>query len=402
MAEPTFDEPAARTGPLSGYRVLDLTTVVMGPAATQVLGDLGADVIKVEGPEGDSLRGIGPARHDGMGTLFLQSNRNKRSLVLDLKSEEGRARLLELAADADALMTNIRPSGMKRLRLDYPHVAEVNPAIVFCQMVGYGSDGPNAGQAVYDDLIQAASGVSGLFQAVDGQTRYAPLNICDRVTGLYAAIAVLSALVHRSATGEGQEIEVPMFETMTSFVTADNMGGRSFVPDLGPPGYRRLLSRFRGPYPTRDGHLALVVYTNRDWRRFTDLVGRPEILEDPRFQTQSTRTEHAEACGQFLSEVLPARTNDEWIPLLRQIDIPCSPVNTLEGLFEDPHLKAVGMFEEHDHPTEGRIRMTRFPMKFSRTPGGIRRLAPNLGEHADAAFDPAEARPPARKARGDR
>ncbi|MFV0244358.1 MAG: CaiB/BaiF CoA transferase family protein [Qingshengfaniella sp.] len=386
MDGPSTTAAAGKTGPLAGYKVLDLTTVVMGPAATQLLGDLGAEVIKVEAPEGDSLRRIGPARHASMGTLFLQSNRNKKSIVLDLKDPADKTRLLDLIRDADALMTNIRPNGLKRLGLDYGPVAAINPAIIYCAMVGFGSDGPYSGQAVYDDLIQAAAGMSGLFRAVDGQTRYAPLNICDRVTGLYAAIAVLSALVHRAATGQGQEIEVPMFETMASFILADNMGGRSFVPPLGEAGYKRLLSRFRGPYPTADGHLALVVYTDRDWQRFTDLVGQPEILSDPRFATQATRTEHAEACGQFLAEVLPARSTAEWIPLLRQIDIPCAPVNSLEDLFIDPHLQQVGLFEEHDHPTEGRITMTRPPLKFSATPPSIRSLAPNLGQDAGAGF----------------
>lgn len=375
-------------GPLRGVRVLDMTTVVMGPAATQILGDLGADVIKVESPEGDSLRRIGPMAHPGMGTLFLQSNRNKRSLVLDLKTPEGRDRLLELAAQADVLMTNVRPQGLARLQLDYANVARGNPGIIYCAMVGYGTDGPNAGQAVYDDLIQAGAGMSGLFRAVDGQTRYAPVNVADRVSGLYAAIAVLAALHHRDATGEGQEIEVPMFETMASFVTADHMGGQSFVPPLGEAGYKRLLSRFRGPYPTADGHLALVVYTNRDWQRFTDLVGRPDILDDPRFADQATRTDHAEACGQFLSDVLPSRSTADWIPLLRAIDIPCSPVNALDDLFQDPHLKAVNLFGQYDHPTEGTITMARFPIRFDRTPAGIGRLAPNLGEHPDATFGP--------------
>ncbi|MCB1396890.1 MAG: CoA transferase [Rhodobacter sp.] len=389
MSSQTEGQTAAqlRPGPLAGYRVLDLTTVVMGPAATQLLGDLGAEVIKVEAPEGDSLRRIGPAHHASMGTLFLQSNRNKKSLVLDLKNPDDRAHLLDLATDADALLTNIRPGPLKRLGLDYAGVREANPQIVYCQMVGYGSDGPYSGQAVYDDLIQAAAGVSGLFKAVDGSVRYAPLNICDRVTGLYAAIATLSALLHRAATGEGQEIEVPMFETMASFVLADNMGGASFVPPIGDVGYKRLLSRFRGPYPTADGHLALVVYTDRDWQRFSALVGRPEILEDPTFASQSTRTENAEACGRFLGEVLTGRPTAEWITLLREIDIPCAPVNELDDLFNDPHLQQVGLFAEFEHPTEGRIKTTRPPLKFSRTPASIRRLAPNLGEHPDATFD---------------
>ena len=388
-------------GPLAGVRILDLTTVVMGPAATQLLGDLGAEVIKVEGPEGDSLRRIGPARHPSMGTLFLQSNRNKKSIVLDLKKPEDKAHLLELASKTDALMTNIRPNGLKRLGLDYGAVSKVNPSIVYCQMVGYGSDGPYSGQAVYDDLIQAAAGVSGLFEAVDGDVRYAPLNICDRVTGLYAVIAVVSALMHRALTGEGQDIEVPMFETMTSFVLADNMGGRSFVPPESGAGYKRLLSRFRGPYPTGDGHLALVVYTDRDWQRFTDLVGRPDILQDPRFASQSTRTENAEACGQFLGEVLQQHPTDKWIDLLRGIDIPCAKVNSLDELFDDPHLNQVGMFQQHEHPTEGSILMARPPIKFGATPLSIRSLAPNLGEHADADFTgEAPAPAPARRNAG--
>jgi crotonobetainyl-CoA:carnitine CoA-transferase CaiB-like acyl-CoA transferase len=386
---------ATGAGPLSGYKVLDLTTVVMGPAATQMLGDLGAEVIKIEAPEGDSLRRIGPARNPSMGTLFLQSNRNKKSRVLDLKDPKDKGHLLALAAEADVLMTNIRPKSVLRLGLDYTAISKINPAIIYCQMVGYGTDGPYAGQAVYDDLIQAAAGVSGLFEAVDGDVRYAPLNICDRVTGLYAVIAVLSALVPRAATGKGQEIEVPMFETMAGFVLADNMGGKSFVPPLGKAGYGRLLSRFRGPYPTRDGHLALVVYTDRDWRRFTDLVDRPDILENPHFANQSSRTEHAESCGKFLAEVLPSRTTAQWVGVLRAIDIPCAPVNSLDDLFDDEHLQTVGMFEEFDHPTEGRIKMARSPLKFSATPASIRSLAPNLGQDDDVEFSSPETPLPA-------
>ncbi len=387
MSSTEAEQTRTPRGPLSGLRVLDLTTVIMGPAATQMLADMGADVIKFEAPEGDSLRRIGPGRSELMGTLFLQSNRNKRSLVLDLRDPADRQRLLDLAREADALLTNIRGAGLRRLGLEYADLRKVNPALVYCQMVGYGSDGPNAGQAVYDDLIQAAAGVCGVFQAVDGQTRYAPLNICDRVSGLYAAIAVLGALLERSLSGEGQAIEVPMFETMASFVTADHMGGASFVPPLGKPGYGRLLSRFRGPYPTRDGHLALVVYTDRDWKVFTDLVGRPEVLERPEFASQTTRTEHAETCGHFLREVLPQRTTAEWIAALRAADIPCSVVNGLADLFEDPHLKAVGLFQEFDHPTEGRITMARPPVRFGRTPAAVTAVAPNLGEHPAAGFE---------------
>jgi crotonobetainyl-CoA:carnitine CoA-transferase CaiB-like acyl-CoA transferase len=373
-------EPA--TGPLSGVRVLDLTTVVMGPFATQILGDLGADVIKIEALGGDSMRWIGPWHHPGMGPLFLQANRNKRSLALDLKSPQGRAVALALAEQADILVSNVRPQGLQRLGLDYEAIRKANPAIIYCAAVGYGSGGPDAGKAVYDDLMQAASGISGLFRSVDGAPRYAPVNICDRVVGLYVVNAVTSALYYREKTQKGQLIEVPMFETMTQFVLADHMGGGAFIPPLGAMGYRRLLSRTRGPYATRDGHLALVVYTDRHWRSFTALVGCPDLLDrDERFANQESRTIHAEAVGSFLAAQLTERGNLEWLELLHGIDIPACPVNDIEDLLTDPHLQAVGFFEDVQHPTEGTVKQCRFPVRFSESPASVRRLAPNLGEH---------------------
>ncbi len=374
-------------GPLRGVRVLDLTTVVMGPSATQMLGDLGADVIKVESAGGDSMRWIGPWRHPGMGPLFLQANRNKRSVQLDLKSAEGRTRVLELAGAADVLVSNVRPQGLARLGLDYAAVAALNRSIVYCAAVGYGSGGPESGKAVYDDLMQAASGIAGLFKAVDGAPRYAPINLCDRIVGLYVANAVTSALYHRAITGEGQLVEVPMFETMAQFVLADHMGGAAFVPPAGAMGYRRLLSRTRGPYATKDGHLSVVVYTDRHWRSFTDLVGCPGLMEDDlRFASQESRTQHAEDVGRFLSTHLTARTNIEWLELFSRLDIPACPVNSIEDLFEDPHLKAVGFFQDVVHPTEGAIKNCRFPINFSRTPASLQRHAPVLGEHNEEIF----------------
>jgi crotonobetainyl-CoA:carnitine CoA-transferase CaiB-like acyl-CoA transferase len=371
-------------GPLSGIRVIDLTTVVMGPSATQILGDLGADVIKVESAGGDSMRWVGPNRTEGMGPLYLNANRNKRSIVLDLKDAEDRAALLSLLPSADVFVSNMRPQAMARLGLGYDAIKAVKPDIVYCLAVGYGSDGPNAGQAVYDDLTQAASGIAGLFWAIDGAPRYAPVNICDRVVGLYLAIAIISALHHKARTGEGQEIEVPMLETMAQFVLADHMGGGGFVPPLGPMGYKRLMSRVRGPYPTKDGYLALVVYTDKHWRAFCEMTGQPALLDtDPRFKTQESRTQYAEDMGRYLKEHLPRKTTAEWIAALRAADIPAHPVNKLEDLFEDPHLKAVKMFPEMEHPTEGRLKVARFPIKFSRTPVRVRCLAPNLGEHTD-------------------
>lgn len=354
----------------------------MGPAATQILGDLGADVVKVENPGGDTMRAIGPCRHEGMGPLYLQSNRNKRSLMLDLKDRQDRDSLLQLATQTDVLVTNIRPQALKRLGLTYEALQQLNPKLIFCTAVGYGTDGPYAGKAVYDDLMQAASGIAGLFGQVDGAPRYAPVNLCDRVVGLYLVISILSALHHRQVTGEGQEIEVPMFETMAQFVLGDHIGGRAFEPRMGPMGYKRLLSRTRGPYATQDGHLSLVVYTNAHWRAFSALVGQPDLLDtDPRFLNQETRTQHAEAMGSFLASHLPSRTNAEWMELLGRSDIPVSPVNSIEDLFDDPHLQAVKLFEKREHPSEGMLNVTRFPTRFSRSPASIRRLAPNLGEH---------------------
>jgi crotonobetainyl-CoA:carnitine CoA-transferase CaiB-like acyl-CoA transferase len=372
----------AASGPLRGVRVLDLTTVVMGPSATQVLGDMGANVIKVEAAGGDSMRWVGPWRHPGMGPLYLQANRNKRSVVLDLKSSRGKAAALELARTADVLVSNVRPQGLKRLGLDYENVSQVNPGIIYCAAVGYGAGGPDSGKAVYDDLMQAASGIAGLFKAVDGTPRYAPINICDRVVGLHVVIAVTAALYHRANSGAGQVIEVPMFETMSQFVLADHMGGGAFVPPEGPMGYRRLLSRTRGPYPTRDGHLSLVVYTDKHWRFFTGLVGAPDLLDtDPRFASQQSRTVHAEDMGRFLAQHLVTRSTTEWLEQCHLGDIPACPVNSIEDLFDDPHLKAVDFFTNVEHPTEGTLKTCRFPIRFSASPAGIGRLAPNLGEH---------------------
>jgi crotonobetainyl-CoA:carnitine CoA-transferase CaiB-like acyl-CoA transferase len=376
------DDPIPATGPLRGIRILDLTTVVMGPSATQLLGDLGADVVKIETRTGDTMRWIGPWRHAGMGPMFLAGNRNKRSVVLDLKTPEGKAAVLALAHRADVLVSNVRPDGLRRLGLDYDNVRAANPRIIYCAAVGYGSGGPDSGRAVYDDLMQAASGIAGLFGAVDGAPRYAPINICDRVVGVYVATAIAAALVHRAATGEGQSIEVPMFETMAQFVLADHIGGGAFVPPEGEMGYRRLLSRTRGPYPTKDGHLAIVVYTDRHWRDFSKLIGQPDLMAtDDRFRTQESRTRFAQEIGAFLSAQLPKRTTAEWLEVLHAIDIPACPVNSIEALFADPHLKAVNFFQEADHPTEGRVTVSRCPISFSASPASIRRLAPNLGEH---------------------
>jgi crotonobetainyl-CoA:carnitine CoA-transferase CaiB-like acyl-CoA transferase len=317
-----------------------------------------------------------------MGPLFLQANRNKRSLALDLKTAPGRSALLKLAVGADVFVSNVRPAGMERLGLGYEALRAVNPAIIYCSAVGYGEGGPGAGRAVYDDLMQAASGISGLFAKVDGEPRYAPVNICDRVVGLYVVIAIQAAMHHRDRTGEGQFVEVPMFETMAQFVLADHSGGRAFSPPIGAVGYQRLLSRTRGPYQTRDSYLAVVVYTDKHWRAFAKIIGVDDLLTPgSMFFNQQTRTVHAQEVGAFLAAQLLQRTNAEWLECLDAADIPACPVNSVDDLYSDAHLKAVGMFTEVDHPTEGKLVATRFPVRFSRSPTSLRRPAPNLGEH---------------------
>jgi len=369
-------------GPLAGVRVLDLTAVVMGPSATQMLGDLGADVIKIEPPQGDSMRWVGPTRHAGMGPLYLQANRNKRSVVIDLKSPAGRSALLDLAAAADVFVSNVRPAAMDRLGLGYQALLAVNPAIIYCAAVGYGEGGPSAGRAVYDDLMQAASGISGLFGEIDGVPRYAPVNICDRIVGLHVVVAIQAALLHRARTGIGQAVEVPMFETMAQFVLADHSGGHAFDPPIGDAGYKRLISATRNPFRTRDGFLAVAVYNDKHWREFSKIIGVDDLVQPGTiFADMATRTVHAPEIGQFLTEQFPHRTNAEWLDALDRADIPCGPVNTIADLYTDPHLAAVGLFQRLEHPTEGSIVTTRCPINFSASPARLRRMPPNLGEH---------------------
>lgn len=369
-------------GPLAGVRVLDLTTVVMGPFATQILGDFGADVIKVEAPGGDSMRKVGPHVHPGMGPLYMQANRNKRSIVLNLKEQQDKDTLLALVQEVDVLVYNIRPPAMRRLGLDYDTLSQRNPGLIMCGAFGFGEKGPYAGRPAYDDILQAASGISSVFQRVNGKPSYAPVNICDRTVGLYLALTLSSALFHRQRTGEGQAIELPMFETMVQFVMGDHIGGGLFQPPLGETGYKRLLSTQRGPYPTQDGHLCVVVYTDEHWRKFSRMLGVPDLVDnDPRFASLQERTIRSEEMGAYLNSALLAKTTAEWLRLFDEADIPASPVNTIDALFEDPHLKAVGFWQEMEHPTEGRVRVPAPVGTWSRTQPEVRRLPPRLGEN---------------------
>src|SRR5690242_1244690 len=333
----------AMTGPLAGLRVLDLTTVQMGPWCTRILADYGADVIKVEAPEGDSNRYTGVPRHRGMSGTFQHNARGKRSIAMDLKHPSAKQALLRLVPTVDAFASNIRPAALKRLGLDYDSVKPLNPSIVYLSMVGYGSGGRYAGRPAYDDLIQAASGVTTLLHRSTGDQRFIPMAAIDRIVGSAAANALLAGLLARARTGVGQRIEVPMFETMAQFVLAEHMQGTTFDPPTGPPGYARTLSQHRRPYQTKDGFIAVLPYNDGQWRRFFAAIGKEHVVEgDPRFADITARTANIDALYEMLGEELQHRTTDEWLDLLQQNDIPCIRPNTLESLLADPHLDDVG------------------------------------------------------------
>jgi len=370
-------------GPLAGVRVLDLTSVLMGPFATQLLGDMGADVVKVESPSGDTSRGIGPMRNPGMGAGFLHVNRNKRSVCIDLKNPAGREVLLDLAKGADILVYNVRPAAMRRLKLGYEDLVAVNPKIIYAGVVGYGQTGPYAALPAYDDLIQGVAGVPSLLATVsDGVPRYVPMAFVDRTVGLAAVNAITAALYQRERTGRGQSIEVPMFETMVPFVMGEHMAGQTFVPPLGPAGYPRLLAPERRPYQTSDGHVCALVYTDRQWRSFYEITGRgPAYDSDPRVVDIGVRTRHiGELCADNARHFI-TDTTANWLRRLNEVDIPCMPLNTLESLPTDPQLLASGFFETVDHPSEGRIVQMRLPATTSEPARSTMLPAPRLGEH---------------------
>ena len=382
-------------GPLVGVRVLDVTTVVLGPWAAQTLGDMGADVIKVEPPEGDTTRRLGPARHPGMGAFYLACNRNKRSLVLDLKQTAGRAALLRLAATADVILHNFRPGPAARLGLEYEPFRAVNPRLVYCATYGFRARGPYGTKPAYDDVIQAAAGLASLQTPLVGEPRYMPTIVADKTSSLAVLSAVLSALFHRERTGEGQAIEVPMFETVVAYVMVEHLYGETFVPPIETAGYKRILNRWRRPFRTTDGYLAVVPYTDADWRAFFALAGRADLQADPRFRTLESRLANIETLYEELAKIIAGRSSAEWLEALDRASVPAMVVNTLETLLVDPQLEATGFWKIVEHPTEGTLRVPDIPTTYSRTPAEIRRLPPRLGEHSrevlrEAGFSEAE------------
>jgi crotonobetainyl-CoA:carnitine CoA-transferase CaiB-like acyl-CoA transferase len=384
------------SGPLDGVRVLDLTTVVMGPYATQILGDFGADVIKVEPPEGDVMRSAWPFRHPGMGSIFLNLNRNKRSIVLDLKRPEAHEACLALAKRADVFVYNNRPQSMARLRLAYEDVRAVNERIIYAGCFGYSQRGPHAGKAAYDEIIQGAAGIPWLLERQGAsEPRYAPMIIADRSVGQQLASAVSAALYHREKTGKGQRIDVPMYEHLLQMVLGDHLGGYTFEPQVGEPGYHRILAPDRRPYPTKDGHVCALIYNNRHWKAFFDIIGRPEMMQSEKYADHETRSKHYAEVYAFVAAELKRRTTAEWIELFERADIPVQRMNSIDDIVADPHLAAIGYLSSIEHPSEGRLKSLAVPSEWSASPPEYRRDAPRLGEHtrevlSEAGLNPKE------------
>ncbi|MDC0998528.1 CoA transferase [Alphaproteobacteria bacterium] len=373
-------------GPLQGVRVVDLTTVMLGPFCTQILGEMGAEVIKIETPDGDVNRWTGESRSPGMSTGQLIKGRNKRSIVLNLKVVEAREAFEKLIKTADVFVHNIRPKAASRLAIDYETIAELNPSIIYASATGFGEAGPFADKPAYDDLIQGASGIASLYGKVTGTPRYVPSVMADKTTGLFLSNYISMALFHKERTGEGQKLHVPMYESFAAFVISEHMQGQTFVPATGPAGYTRMLTVHRKPYETMDGFICVVPYTQKHWMNFLTLVGEQNLIEDPRFSSQTERTKNIDALYEIVSDSMKTRTTSDWLITLTDADIPAGPMNSPEDLFDCPHLDAVGMFPEIEHPTEGRIKHIKVPVTFSKTPGGLYRHSEKLGESTHAVL----------------
>jgi len=374
-----------------------MTSVLMGPFASQALGDMGADVIKIESPQGDLVRQIGPARHAGMGPIFLNTNRNKRSVSLDLKKPAGLQVLQRLLTDADVLIYNVRPQAMARLGLDYEAVAALNPRIVYAGLFGFGQDGPYAAKPAYDDLIQGGSTLAHLLaRASNGPPRYVPSALADRVVGITAVGGILASLLARQRSGRGQRLDVPMFETMVGFVLGDHLGGLSFEPPLDQGGYARQLSPERRPYRTRDGYLCALVYNDKQWQGFLRAIGRESLLEtDARFANFANRSRHIDFVYGELARIFEERSTAQWMALLESADVPVMPMHDLQSVLADPHLAATRFFSMVEHPSEGTLRTMRMPMSWSDSTPDAPRPAPRHGEHSaevlrEAGFGAAE------------
>ncbi len=381
-------------GALHGIRIIDMTGVVLGPYATQILGDYGADVIKIEPPAGDIMRHAGPMKHPGMGHIFVNANRNKRSVVLDLKLPAHKAALLKLCETADVLTFNIRPASMARLGLSYDALRAVNPRLIYCGAYGYSEGGPYSALPAYDDLIQGAACIPWLMtQSGSPEPRYVPATFADRVTALNMVHAVMAALIardKRGGTGVGQSVEVPMFECLLQFVLGEHLGGETWQPPIAPMGHSRMLAANRKPYATADGHICALMYNDAHWKAFLNLIGKGILFDtDARFTTQSARIQHIDELYGFVQEQLRANTSTYWLQELVARDIPAMPMMRLPDLLTDPHLAATQGWVDMPHPHEGALRQLRPPVRMSGTPTRIRFGAPLLGEHTSQVLNEA-------------
>lgn len=371
------------SGPLTGIRVIDLTINMLGPLATQTLGDMGADVIKVEPPDGDPMRELGPARNNGMAAYFLSVNRNKRSIVLDLKQPAQNAALLRLIAGADVLVHSMRPRAAERLGIDYAMLAPANPRLVHVAASGYHKEGPWRDRPAYDDVIQGQSGLAAMNARANGEPRYVPMAMADKLCGLVTASMVAMALVHRASTGRGQAVHVPMFETMLAFNLADHLyHGVLDEPEKGL-GYPRMFTPHRRPYATKDGHICLLAQNQAHWRNLLDAFGQPALIDDLRFNTYAARAANIDALYAIVAEGMRSRSTADWLVLLEELDVPAAPMNSIEDLWSDPYLAATGFFQHMLHPSEGDMVTMAIPQSFSDSSPSISRLPPRLGEHTE-------------------
>jgi crotonobetainyl-CoA:carnitine CoA-transferase CaiB-like acyl-CoA transferase len=374
------------SGPLAGIRVIDLTAAVLGPVATQILGDLGAEVIKIEPPEGEMMRAIGPARHPGMAAYFMNVNRNKKSVVLDLKRPAAVEALLRLAETADVLVHNMRPGAAARLGIDYAGVAARNPRIVYAAASGYRKDGPDRDRAAFDDVIQGESGLAAINAGPpdgpdDGEPRYVPMVVADKVCGYVLASSVGMALFHRERTGMGQEVHVPMLETMVGFNMVDHLWHGVFDEAEKGLGYPRMLTPWRRPYATADGHVCLLATTDRQWRNLFAALDCPELIDDPRFSSIPARTANIDELYQLLADRLRRFGTAECRKRLDRFDVPNGVVNDMAAVVADPGLNDGGFFRRYQHPSEGQCVAMPYPVAFSASPGEMRLPPPRLGEH---------------------
>ncbi len=373
----------AAKGPLAGVKVLDLSWVILGPYCTQLLADHGADVIKIESLDGDTLREFGPRHHPDMGPSFLQLNRNKQSIALDLKQAPALDVVRRLISWCDVLISNMRPQALARLGLDYAAVKAINKKVVYVSCCGFLEEGPYAGRPAFDEILQAMTGLTPHRpEPATGLPQSIPMPLADRYTGLYAAFCISSALVAAAQRQEGQKIEIPMFEVMAQLVLSDHMTGALFEPALSQPGYERYLNGTRTFFKTSDSFICATINNNQQWQRFLKAVERTDLMVVPEYASQSSRAQHAAMVDEFLRSTLRQRTTQNWLALFESIDVPATSVRSLGDLANDPHLNTVGFFLDVDHPSEGHLRMPGFPARWSETPPEYRRHAPRLGEHS--------------------